>query len=79
MNYKEMLSIISKPWLDVNDIKLLACCGRDKSAKIRDEIRKTIFDNGKKIPQSRKKIVPTQYVIKYLGLDIKFIQSMANI
>lgn len=78
MNYKKMYEILSKPWLDVKDIQSITSCGRDKSSKIRDEIIEIINKNGKKIPQSRRKIVPTNYVIEYLGLELDFIKKMAN-
>ena len=78
MNYKKMYEILSKPWLDVNDIKAITSLGRDKSSQIRNNIIKMVLDDGKRLPETRKKLVPTNYVVNYLGLEIDFIKKMAT-
>lgn len=74
----EIFSIISKSWANVNDIKILASCGRDKASQIRDNIIDNINSSGKFLPISKKKIVPMSSVIDYLNLDINYILSMAE-
>lgn len=78
MTSKEIFSIISKQWANVNDIKILASCGRDKASKIRNDIIKDINNNGKFLPISKMKIVPMANVIEYLNLDTDYIYSMAE-
>lgn len=78
MTSKVIISIISKPWANVNDIKVLASCGRDKASKIRNDIITDITSKGKYLPVSKSKIVPMSSVIDYLNLDLKYIYSMAE-
>lgn len=78
MNYNQLFSILSKPWANVNDIKVIACCDRDNATRIRNEIILEIKKSGKYLPISKSKIVPMEYVIKYLNLDIEYIALMAK-
>ena len=77
MTSKELFSIASKQWANVNDIKLLASCGRDKASKIRNDIIQDLTIQGKFLPISKSKIVPMSCVIDYLNLDLDYIYSMA--
>ena len=77
MTSKELFSIASKQWANVNDIKLLASCGRDKASKIRNDIIQDLTTKGKYLPISKSKIVPMSCVIDYLNLDLDYIYSMA--
>lgn len=79
MNYKELLDIISKPWIDTNGIMQLAQCGKNSAIKIRWDIEKSILDSGLKLPKSNKRHVPTKLVLEYLGLDVEYIKNMASI
>ncbi len=78
MTYTELFETLSKPWANVNDIKIIASCGRDNASYIRKIIAREIKDNGKHLPTAKEKIVPMEYVIKYLGLDIENITEMAQ-
>ena len=78
MNYIELFGLLSKPWASVNDIKSIASCGRDEATHIRNSITLEIKGNGKHLPTSKEKIVPMDYVVKYLGLDIEHITEMAQ-
>ncbi len=78
MTNLELLSIISKQWADVNDIKKIASCGRDSASQIRDIIVSDITKNGKKLPCSKSKLVPMTSVINYFNIDINHIVSMAQ-
>ena len=78
MNYKEMLEIVSKVWINSNDIMKLCNCGKNTANKIRQDVEKIVIDNGKVIPPSVVKYVPTKLVLEYLGLDEDYIFKMAS-
>lgn len=78
MSYVEMKELISKVWLDVDDIMLLAQCGKHSATNIRNEIEEQIVASGKKVPTGARKCVPTKLVLEYLGLDIDYICTMAE-
>lgn len=78
MSSAEIFSIICKPWANINDIKVLASCGRDTASKIRNTIIINMKKTGQYLPTSKKKIVPMIEVIDYLNLDINHICSMAK-
>ena len=78
MNYKEMLEIVSKVWINSNDIMKLCNCGKNTANKIRQDIEKIIINNGKVIPPSVVKYVPTKLVLEYIGLDEDYIFKMAS-
>ncbi len=78
MNYVEMKELISKVWLDVDDIMRLAQCGKHSATNIRNEIEDQIVASGKKVPTGARKCVPTKMVLDYLGLDIDYICTMAE-
>lgn len=78
MNYKEMVDIISKVWINSNDIMKLCNCGKNTAIKIRQDVEKIIVDNGKVIPPSAVRYVPTKLVLEYLGLDEDYIFKMAS-
>lgn len=77
MTYNELFKIISKPWLDIKDIKLIAEYGRDKANIIINDIINDIKEKGNKIPKIKRKIVPTEYVIQYLNINVDFVSNMA--
>lgn len=79
MTYNRLLKVINKLWLTTEDIMLIAECGRNNAIKIRTEVEKMILAEGKHIPVSNKKRVPTKLVLEYLGLDEEYIKHMANI
>ena len=78
MNYKEILEIISKVWINSNDIMKLCNCGKNTANKIRQDVEKIITDNGKVIPPSVVRYVPTKLVLEYIGLDEDYIFKMAS-
>lgn len=78
MNYKEMLEIVSKVWINSNDIMKLCNCGKNTANKIRQDVEKIIVDNGKVVPPSVVKYVPTKLVLEYIGLDEDYIFKMAS-
>lgn len=78
MTYNELFKTISKPWLDIHDIKLIADCGRDTATEILKNIINDIYNQGKKLPKTKRKIVPSEYVIDYFNINIDFVSQMAQ-
>ncbi len=77
MTYAMLYEKSLKPWLDTNDIMLVANCGRNSAIKIRRKIEDNIVKEGKVIPPSYEKVIPTNRLMDYLGLDIDYIYKMA--
>ena len=78
MSYTELFKILSKPWVGIKEIQLIANCGRDSAITIRNTIEKEVKESGKRLPISKTIIVPTRKVIEYLDLDVDYIIEMAN-
>lgn len=78
MTYTKLFGALSNPWSSMSNIMVIGSCGRDEATSIRNLIMKQIKDSGKHLPTSKEKIVPTEYVIQYLGLDIEHITAMAQ-
>lgn len=78
MSNLELFSILSKPWLNVNDIMKIGNCGKKKATEIRNSIEYEYIKNGKKLPSSKYKVIPNTEVIQYFNLDIDFIYHMAE-
>lgn len=78
MSSLEIINVLSKPWADVNDIKKIANCGRDKASLIRDDIRNNIVKEGNLLPICKSKLIPMERLVKYLNLNIDYIYSMAE-
>ncbi len=79
MTNTDLLNIISKPWLDVKDVKKIALCGDNTARRIMNDIEQVIISSGKKLPPSKKKIVPTKDVVNYLNIDIDYLVSTKKI
>lgn len=78
MAYQKLFKTLSKTWLDINDIKEIAECGRDNATKIMIEIEKNVVKQGKKIPKIKKRIIPCESVINYFNINIDFVSQMAQ-
>ena len=77
MNYKEMAALVSKVWVNINDIQKICNCGKNTATKIRQDVERAITDSGKFVPPSMTKYVPTKLVLDYIGLDENYILQMA--
>lgn len=78
MNYKEMANVVSKVWINSNDIMKICNCGKNTAIKIRQNVEKNIIESGKYVPPSMIKYVPTKLVLEYVGLDEDYIFEMAS-
>lgn len=78
MDYKEMANVVSKVWINSNDIMKICNCGKNTAIKIRRDVEKVITDSGKLVPPSMIKYVPTKLVLEYIGLDEEYIFKMAE-
>ncbi len=78
MKYKDLIKIIEKPWIDINDIKIIADCGTYTATKIRREVENIVAESGKRLPTSYKKRVPTKVLLDYLDLNEDYIYHMAE-
>ncbi len=78
MNYTDLFKLISKQWASAKDIMIIVDCGRDTAISIRDTISAEIIESGKKLPKSRRKIIPMQYLIEYLNIDLDYMKKMVK-
>lgn len=78
VNYKELANVVSKVWINSDDIMKICNCGKNTAIKIRQDVEKTIMDSGKLVPPSMTKYVPTKLVLEYVGLDEDYIFKMAS-
>ena len=70
MNYNYVCSLIDKVWMDTEDIKKLCNCGRDTAIDIRREVEEQVKKSGKRIPNSKCKVIPSLLTLEYLGIDV---------
>lgn len=78
MSYLDLFKIVSKPWASINEIRVIANCGRDSAIKIRNEIENKLQKEGKILPTGKTIVVPMKNVIDFLGLDMNYIIDMAT-
>ena len=45
---------------------------------IRREIEEKVKESGKRLPDSRRKVVPTLLVLDYLGIDVDSVLHLIN-
>ena len=78
MKAKEMLNILSKPWLSNQDIIKIADLSPFTASKVKRIIE---AEFRKKNPNKfmPAHCVPTKDGIKYFDIDIDFLKSLANI
>lgn len=79
MNYKEMADVVSKVWINSDDIMRICHCGKNTAIRIRQDVEKAIMEKGKLVPPSMTKYVPTKLVLEYVGLDEDYIFRMASL
>lgn len=69
--------MVSKAWSTVDDIMVIAGCGRTGATTIRETVIENIRKENKEIPYCKRRVVPTKRVIELLDLDVDYIKDMA--
>lgn len=70
MSNEYVCSLIDKVWLNTEDIQKLCSCSRNSAMTIRREVEEKVKESGKRLPDSKHKVVPTLLVLDYLGIDV---------
>lgn len=78
VSYTELYKIISKPWLNTQEIQKVCQCGERKATKIRKTIEEEVFNSGKHLPNSVVKVIPTPLLLKYLNISENYVYDMAK-
>lgn len=78
VSYTELYKIISKPWINTQEIKKICQCGEKKATKVRKDIEEEVLNSGKHLPNSVIKVVPTPLVLKYLNISEHYVFEMAK-
>lgn len=75
MKAKEILNILSKPWVTTQDIMTIAELTASTSGTIKRSIE---AEFRKKYPNKYlpSHCVPTKYVIQYFDIDVEFLKSL---
>lgn len=72
MTAKETLDLVSKQWCSLSDLMLLANVGRNSALKIKKAIKDDLISKGYFVP---KHVIPMKEVVKYLDIDISYLES----
>lgn len=75
MPAEEMLNLIAKQWCTLDDIMKLGHLGRNSALKVKKKIKEKLEKLGYLIPKS---VVPTKEVIKFLDIDIPYLESRVH-
>lgn len=78
MSNEYVCSLIDKVWLNTDDIQKLCSCSRNSAMTIRREVEEKVKKLGKRLPDSKRKVVPTLLVLDYLGIDIDTVLNIEN-
>ena len=75
MTASETLKIIAKQWCNLADLMKLAGVGRNNALFIKSTIKKRLESENYYVPNNA---VPMQEVVKYLNIDIPYLEARAN-
>ena len=78
MSNEYVCSLIDKVWLNTEDIQKLCSCSRNSAMTIRREVEEKVKESGKRLPDSKHKVVPTLLVLDYLGIDVNSVLHLIN-
>ena len=76
MNAKETLTLISKQWCDLNDLRKLKELRKNNAIKLKNEIKIDLENKGYQLPTS--KLLPMNEVVSYLKINISYLQKMSK-
>lgn len=72
MTAEETLKMISKQWCDFEDLKSLSQLGETNTVRLRKKIREELEKKGYILP---KHLLPMVEVVKYLRIDIQYLEE----
>ena len=75
MNAEQTLKLIAKQWCNLSDLMKLAGVGRNNALVIKSTIKKRLENENYYVPNNA---VPMQEVVKYLNIDIPYLEARAN-
>ena len=75
MTASETLKLIAKQWCNLSDFMKLAGVGRSNTLVIKSTIKKKLESENYYVPNNT---VPMQEVVKYLNIDIPYLEARAN-
>ncbi len=76
MTVDETLQLTARQWCNLTDLMRLANVGRNSALSIKKTIKSDLEEKGYYVP---KNVVPMQEVIKYLNIDLSYLESRSNI
>lgn len=74
---KEVLEVLTKSWCNIYDLMIITSSGETKAFRLKKEILTKMKEDGYYIFDEKK--LPTDYVIKYLNINIKGLKEIADI
>ena len=75
MTASETLRLIAKQWCNLSDLMKLAGVGRNNALVIKSTIKKKLENENYYVPNNA---VPMQEVVRYLNIDIPYLEARAN-
>lgn len=75
MTVDETLKLIAQQWCNLADLMKLANIGRNSALAIKSKIKNDLENKGYYVP---KNAVPMQEVVKYLNIDIDYLESRSK-
>ena len=75
MTVDETLKLIAQQWCNLADLMKLANIGRNSALAIKSKIKNDLESKGYYVP---KNAVPMQEVVKYLNIDIDYLESRSK-
>ena len=75
MTASETLKLIAKQWCNLSDLMKLAGVGRNTALNIKSSIKQKLEHENYYVPNNA---VPMQEVVKYLNIDIPYLEARAN-
>ena len=74
---KEVLEVLTKSWRNIHDLMMITSSGETKAFRLKKEILTKMKEDGYYIFDEKK--LPMDYVIKYLNINIKGLEEIADI
>lgn len=77
-NYIEFEEVINKPWLSINDLRIILPLGENSIYNFRKSIIEEMDKNNEFYFKNRPVLIPTYKVLEKLHIEADFIRSEAN-